>query len=193
MCLLCFADVGMIPALQHFTLSMLFLSRTTEVSRASGAVGRSGTRLRAACFESMLHVTGPTQQVAGGDDTLLHTRHLLRRHVQAQVATAEHDAVRRRQDAVKLVQRRGVLHLSSGNQGNRFGRKPNHLGENGSSLGPWSLSFVGLRDATPCERRRMRVQDWGSHLCKDLDMVQAQLVQHSTSLLQQVNGIVDDT
>lgn len=53
-------------------------------------------------FES---IQVPTQEVAGGDDTLLHARHLFGCHIQAQVPAAKHNAISRRQDAVELVQR----------------------------------------------------------------------------------------
>mmetsp|Transcript_510 Transcript_510/g.1397 ORF Transcript_510/g.1397 Transcript_510/m.1397 type:complete len:512 (+) Transcript_510:699-2234(+) len=51
-------------------------------------------------------------QVALGDHHLLRKRHLLRRDLHAQVTTRHHDAVRERQDLVKVAQALGVLDLA---------------------------------------------------------------------------------
>ncbi len=48
---------------------------------------------------------GLAQQVAVADHALLHQRHLLRQHVQAQVAARQDDAVGRAGDALEVEQR----------------------------------------------------------------------------------------
>ncbi len=53
-----------------------------------------------ACNEDWL-----ADEVAVGDDGLLHERHLLRQHVQAQVAAAHDDRVRSLGDALEVEQR----------------------------------------------------------------------------------------
>ncbi len=51
------------------------------------------------------------EEIARGRRMLLHERGLLRRHVQAQVAAREHDAVCGRRDRLEGRQRLPVLHL----------------------------------------------------------------------------------
>lgn len=79
-------------------------------------------------------------------------------------------------------------------------RQPDRLDPDGSSLGlnPGALAMAQVLCGVILKPRHyactcMRVPDWGSHFSKDLDMVQAQLVQHGTCLLQWVNRIVIDT
>ena len=108
---ICTALTGNAPAAVSPASMMASAPSSTALaaSLTSARVGLGSTRIDSnTCVATM---AGKPERACAPDDLLLHARHLLERHLEAEIAARDHHALRDPQDGVEVVDRGRTLDL----------------------------------------------------------------------------------